>query len=106
MNVLLRLQVCVLSKRVRAQSTSSLPITIALWPIFLAVAGLAVDLRLVRSNSGAVQAFSAAHCETESAFQTVHFSVVNFNALISTLVVLFQIVPCHFTLTGSDNGSH
>lgn len=69
----MRLQVCVLSKRVRAQSSSSLPITVALWPIFLAVAGLAVDLRLVCSDSGAVQAFSAAHCETEEVFQTVHY---------------------------------
>lgn len=54
-------------RRVRAQRSGSLPVSVALWPVFLAVAGLAVDLRLVRRHGGAVQRLPAAHCGTEAA---------------------------------------
>ena len=75
----LRLQVCVLSRRIRAQSSSSLSVSVAFWPIFLAVTGLAVNLGLVRCDRGAVQPFPAAHCaktQTSRTFQPVVFGCV------------------------------
>lgn len=68
--LLMRLLVSVLSRRIRAQSSSSLPISVAFWPIFLAIAGLAVNLRLVCCDCGAVQPLSAAHCVKEA--QSMH----------------------------------
>lgn len=52
----------VLAGGVRAQRPGTLAVAVAFWPILLAIAGLAVDLRVVRSHRGAVQAFPAAHC--------------------------------------------
>lgn len=53
---------CVRAGGVRAQRPGALTVAIAFWPILLAIAGLAVDLRLVRGHRGAVQAFPAGHC--------------------------------------------
>lgn len=60
-HVLTRLQVFVVSWRIRAQGPGSLPVAVAFGPVFLAVAGLAVNLRLVRGHRDAVQPFPAAH---------------------------------------------
>lgn len=64
--VLMRLQVYVLPRGVRAQGPGSLSISITFWPVFLAITGLAVNLRLVRCHGGAVQTLSAAHCGKET----------------------------------------
>lgn len=64
-HVLVRLQVDVVSWRIGAQSSGSLSVSVAFWPVFLAVAGLAVDLGLVRRDRGAVQPLPAAHCVKE-----------------------------------------
>lgn len=61
-HLLVRLLVGLLSWRIRAQSSGSLPVPVPFGSIFLAVTGLAVDLRLVRCHRGAVQPLSAAHC--------------------------------------------
>ena len=47
---------------VHAQGARALPVAVALGPILLAVAGLAVDLLAVHGHSGAVQVLLADHC--------------------------------------------
>lgn len=60
-HILMRPQVCIVSRRIGTQSSGSLAVPVTFWPVFLAVAGLAVNLRLVRCHRGAVQPFPAAH---------------------------------------------
>lgn len=47
---------------VHAQGARTLPVAVALGPILLAVAGLAIDLLAVHGHSGAVQVLLADHC--------------------------------------------
>lgn len=68
-HVLVRPQVRAASWRLRAQGPGSLPVPVTFGPVFPAVAGLAVNLRLVRRHRGAVQPFPAAHWATD-AFDT------------------------------------
>lgn len=49
--------------RVRTQSSSTLAVSIPFWPIFLAIAGFAVDLWLMCCNSCAVQSFPTGHAD-------------------------------------------
>lgn len=60
------LQVAAVSNRVRTKSASPLAVSIAFWPIFLAVARFAVDFRFVRCDRVAVQSFLAGHCAKQT----------------------------------------
>ena len=75
-HVLTRLQLCAVSWGIRAQGPGSLPVAVAFGPVFLAIAGLAVDLGLVRRHRDAVQPFPAAHWGKDT-FYTVQAAALH-----------------------------